>query len=494
VLGFSELILDELKERTPRDISEDVKKIHSAGTHLLGLINDVLDLSKIEAGRMDVYIETFPVEHVLDEAAATANPLMERNGNRLELDYGADLASLISDRTKVRQILLNLLSNAAKFTQGGTVTLKAFRAGNAGGSTLVLTVGDTGIGIKPERLGLLFQPFAQAEASTASEYGGSGLGLAITKVYCEMLGGRISVQSQFGRGTTFRVELPYRRNPAAGTGPPSPHTEAAAGAGAEAEAAPGRGAEGGTALPPAPLALVIDDDTNARMLIRHQLERAGYAVEEAAGGEEGVRLARALLPRLITLDVLMPKMDGWQVIAAIRSDKRLAHIPIIVASIVDERGRGFRLGASEYLVKPIDGDQFAGVVARYRASAPGRQALLIEDDRKARMLMKDVLTRDGWAVTEAASYPSALHFLRKDRADIIVTGLVPEDGTLDFIDTVRKEPAWAGVPILVVASGALTDQQRAALNRRVADALAAQDWTVEELLGQVREIARTAAR
>jgi hypothetical protein len=347
IIGYSEMLQEEAREEGHGALAADLQKIHGAGRHLLTLINDVLDLSKIEAGKMELYLETFEVRPVLETVATTIAPMMERNGNTLVLDADGPLGAMHSDLTRLRQILLNLLSNASKFTERGTITLSARRDGDA----VVFAVRDTGIGMTPEQLGRLFEAFAQAEASTAAKYGGTGLGLAISRKFCEMMGGAIDVESTPAVGTTFTVRLPVE-------GPGERGAE--------------RGEQGaGTAG----TVLVIDDDPAVRDLLARTLAKDGYRVLLADGGEEGLHAARATRPDVITLDVLMPGMDGWEVLAALQADAALRDVPVVMLTILDEPRLGFALGAADYLTKPLDRERLLATL-RLLASAD-----LTPDDR-----------------------------------------------------------------------------------------------------------------
>ncbi|HVO34555.1 MAG TPA: GAF domain-containing protein, partial [Gemmatimonadales bacterium] len=355
IIGYSEMLEEEAAESGQATFVPDLQKIRSAGRHLLSLINDILDLSKIEAGKLELYLEGFDVRAAIEDVATTVAPLVEKNANRLEVRCAGDLGAMHADLTRTRQVLLNLLSNACKFTKQGTITLAAGREraarGGGGGEWLVFRVADSGIGMTAEQLGKLFEAFSQADASTARNYGGTGLGLAITRRFCRMMGGDVTVESEPGRGSIFTVRLPAqvaeprREAPAQAVAPP------------ESAAAP---ATAGTVL-------VIDDDPAARVLMRRFLGREGFRVEEAPDGETGLALAREKRPDVITLDVLMPGMDGYAVLAALKSDPELAAIPVILATVVDEERLGFALGASEYLMKPIDREQLADVLKKYRS-------------------------------------------------------------------------------------------------------------------------------
>jgi len=356
IIGYSEMLQEEAEDGGQAAFVPDLQKIRAAGRHLLALINDILDLSKIEAGKLELFLEPFDVRQVIGEVATTVAPLVEKNGNRLEIRCAADVGPMHSDLTRTRQVLLNLLSNACKFTERGTIGLAAARERAAdGGDWVVLRVSDSGIGMTPEQMAKLFEAFSQADASTSRHYGGTGLGLAITRRFCRMMGGDVTVESTPGRGSTFTVRLPAR------LAEPRPAVESAA---------PPAAAAGPRATPaPAPSGtlLVIDDDPEARALMRRFLGKEGFRIEEAADGETGIRLARELAPDVITLDILMPGMDGWAVLAALKADPELAAVPVILATIVDEEHLGFALGASEYLTKPIDRERLVAVLAKYKS-------------------------------------------------------------------------------------------------------------------------------
>jgi CheY-like chemotaxis protein len=339
IIGYSEMVEEELRDREGDPLLPDVEKIEAAGRHLLALINDVLDLSKIEAGKMELLAESFAIDAMVEDVASTIRPLVSRNGNTLRIDVPPGAGVMRTDLTRLRQVLLNLLSNASKFTDKGTVTLRVRRERP---DEVVFEVTDTGIGMTPEQIARLFEAFTQAEASTARRFGGTGLGLVISRHFCRMMGGDVAVTSESGTGSTFTVRLPAtlaeQHDAVALTTPDVP-----------ADAA---------------CVLVIDDDATARALLRRHLTKAGYRVEEAADGRTGLERARDLRPRAITLDVMMPGMDGWAVLAALKADPLVAHIPVVMATILDERRLGFSLGASDYLTKPIDQKRLLAAVER----------------------------------------------------------------------------------------------------------------------------------
>ncbi|HKF43578.1 MAG TPA: ATP-binding protein [Thermoanaerobaculia bacterium] len=365
IIGYSEMLEEDAQAGGNTPFVSDLQKIRSAGKHLLGLINDVLDLSKVEAGKMKLFLETFDVEKVVEEVVSTAEPLMEKNGNRLRVHCAENVGQLREDVTKVRQVLLNLLSNAAKFTEKGTIILEVTREEDAAGTWVVFRVRDTGIGMTPEQLGKLFQAFTQADGSTQRKYGGTGLGLALSRKFCVMMGGDINATSEPGRGSVFTMRLPgdvenvdgeatsihvslrkrlSRMVPVAGKAQPAPESARRS-------------------------MLVIDDDPSVCELMTRLCGKEGFEVLTAASGEEGLKLAREKLPNLITLDVVMPGMDGWSVLKTLKTDPQLSSIPVVMITISDERQRGLALGAADYLVKPVDRNQLAGVLVAHAAGA-----------------------------------------------------------------------------------------------------------------------------
>ncbi len=350
IIGYTEMVIDEATELGLESALPDLRKISAAGKHLLALISDILDLSKIEAGRMELYLENFEIAGMVQDLCATIRPMVDQNSNKLVVDVMPGIGSMRSDLTKVRQALLNLLSNASKFTHDGVVRLQVRREEEDGRDWIVFQVKDSGIGMDPQRVTKIFDAFTQADASTTRKYGGTGLGLTITRKFCEMLGGTIAVESQLDIGTTFTVRLPMGMT--AEAGPPDPADIPA----------PVRDIhhEGPRSV------LVVDDDPGAQGLMHAYLAKAGYMVTIASSGEEGLELARRLRPDIITLDVMMPRVDGWNVLTALKANPELANIPVIVISMVENQTMAFSLGAAEYLPKPVSRDKLISVLQRYR--------------------------------------------------------------------------------------------------------------------------------
>ncbi|MDH3899666.1 MAG: PAS domain S-box protein, partial [Gammaproteobacteria bacterium] len=376
ILGYSEMLMDEAEDVGQESFIPDLKKINQAGSHLLALINDVLDLSKIESGRMEAFAEDVDIDALVDQVSGTAQPLMGKNNNHFKIERGAQLGHAHQDLTKLRQSLLNLLSNAAKFTHEGTITLRAERKTQAGGEWLTFSVSDTGIGIPPDKLDHVFEEFSQADVSTTRNFGGTGLGLPISRRFCQLLGGDLTVSSRAGEGSTFTMRIPVLLP---GTEAETPAVVTPARTDAELEALRVSGA-GRTVL-------VIDDDPEARDIIERFLRKDGFEVATAGSGEEGLHLAHKLRPAVITLDVMMPDMDGWSVLRALKADPVLHDVPVVMLTMVDDKSKGYSLGATDYLTKPVDRDRLHNALARYHVPGEPCSVLLVEDDQAAREVM-----------------------------------------------------------------------------------------------------------
>jgi signal transduction histidine kinase/CheY-like chemotaxis protein len=360
IIGYSEMLEEETRESGKSDNVQDLRKIQSAGKHLLSLINDVLDLSKIEAGKMGLHLENFEVAPLIDEMTTTLQPAAAKNGNTIHVHVANSLGAMHADVTKVRQILFNLLSNACKFTDHGTISVDVDESELEGRDWIRFRVSDTGIGITAKQKENLFLEFSQADASIARKYGGTGLGLAITYRFVQLMKGRISVESEPGKGATFTVHLPAQ---VVAEAPESARSTASSDVAPSLDESKAR----------KDTILVIDDDASVRDLMSRFLSKLGFHVVAAASGEEGVRLARQVRPVVITLDVVMPECDGWTVLKKLKSDSALAEIPVIMVTIVDNEAMGLDLGASNYLIKPVDRDRLAVLIEKHRT---GRRATI----------------------------------------------------------------------------------------------------------------------
>jgi signal transduction histidine kinase/CheY-like chemotaxis protein len=345
IIGYSEILLEEAQADARDSDIRDLERVLVAARALLVLINEILDLSKIEAGRMDVAVGDFEVGRLVDDAVATVRPLADKNGNRLEVNIDPALDMGRSDAFKLTQCLLNLLSNASKFTSEGTITVTARKEPGGVEDWLSIEVSDTGIGMSDEQMQRLFQPFAQADTSTTRRYGGTGLGLVITRRMMQLLGGDVSVKSVLGQGAVFTLRAPLRFD-ADTTEEPSAEMMAA-------EAGNG------------PIVLVIDDEANARDIAVRSLSRLGFRVRCATSAAAGLRAARATTPTLVLLDINLPDRSGWSVFEEMNGDKELSRVPVIMHSIHDDRQRALSMGACEHFVKPADRDVLASAVLRF---------------------------------------------------------------------------------------------------------------------------------
>ncbi len=443
IIGYAEMLSEEIEDGAEAaDLAPDLVKVESNARHLLGLINDVLDLSKVESGKMEAFPETFDLRATVADVGATVAALVEKKNNRFVLDLGADggasLGTMHSDVTRVRQILLNLLSNAAKFTEKGTITLAVERLP---GERVRFAVSDTGIGMTAEQLARLFQRFQQADVSTTRQFGGTGLGLALTKAFAALLGGAVAVTSTHGEGSTFAVTLPLRlADPETVAAEPSREFIAAE--------------ESGRSV-----VLVIDDDETQRELTSRFLLREGYAARTAADGPSGLAVARRLKPHAILLDVTMPGMDGWSVLGALKADPELGTIPVVMVTFHSERALAASLGAADYVMKPVDWNRLRHVMEGLRDREG--DVLLVDDEPAMRQLARQALERNGWCVIEAANGAEALEQVARAIPSVILLDLnMPVMDGFAFLRELRARPDGAHVPVVVLTALDLTAEDR----------------------------------
>jgi PAS domain S-box-containing protein len=487
VIGYSEMLEEEAQDlEDGENFREDLAKIKSNARHLLSLINDVLDLSKIEAGKMEVQPEDFDTAGLLREVADTVEALVAKKHNALVLDLAPDLPDMHSDPVKLRQCLFNLLGNAGKFTEAGRITLSAHPDPQEPG-WLVFRVGDTGIGMTPEQLDRLFQRFTQADSSTTRRFGGTGLGLAITKAFSSMLGGSITVDSKPGHGTCFTIRLPadlreVRVDEADGAVQAGGTSLAAE----EAEAADQAG-----------LVLVIDDDAATRDLLARFLKREGFAVRVAPDGKAGLEMARLLRPAAILLDVMMPRLDGWGVLSALKADPDLANTPVVMVTVVQERGLAFSLGAADYLNKPVEWGRLKRVLDRYRLQPSPGVALVVEQDTEQRGELRQLLEQEGWKVEEAENAAAALGRMAMQPAPGLLLVEVQDGGPGDgfgLIQELRQRAEWRSLPIIAMTEGTADEEELRRLRTAVHEVTPGEDSIPAELITELRRIAATAPR
>ncbi|WP_058600338.1 hybrid sensor histidine kinase/response regulator [Aureimonas ureilytica] len=443
IIGYSQILQEDARDDGQDAFLPDLAKIESAGNHLLGLINGILDLSKIEAGRMEIYDESFSIEAMLHDVEALIQPLARQNANELVVEKETGLGFILSDATKVKQAVLNLLSNASKFTKEGKVTLRAETDEKHGARWLRIAVSDTGIGMSEEQMGRLFQAFSQADTSTTRKFGGTGLGLAISRSFARMLGGDITVSSRPGEGSTFVLSLPY--DPALRDGGALPGAEA-----------------GASAVSGSGLVLVVDDDPASAHIIGSHLAREGYRLIYASDGHAALELARLERPDIVTLDILMPQLDGWSTLSAFKNDPALADIPVVIVSVSNEKALGFSLGAAAMMTKPIDRNALSEIVRRLAGPGGDGTVLIVEDDPPTRELMARAVGRLNLSVAMAFNGREALDWLsaHEPPSAILLDLQMPEMDGFEFLARIRSQERWSQIPVVVVTAKELTLDER----------------------------------
>jgi signal transduction histidine kinase/CheY-like chemotaxis protein len=464
IIGFTRLVMRRSKEVLAPRQYENLQKILVSADHLLALINDVLDLAKVESGRLEIYAVEFALGPILAECLLTVEPMLKSDQVRLQQEIAADLPGLYTDSDKVKQILMNLLSNAAKFTHNGTITVTA-RSDN---DALIMTVADTGIGIPAEALPHIFEEFRQADNSTTRAYGGTGLGLAISLHLARLLGGTITVQSTVEVGSTFTVTLPLRYSAAQ---PAKNHSDAPV----VSKVAPDT----------TPVILAIDDDPNVIYLLQENLSEAGYQVIGALHGSEGMQKARQLRPFAIILDILMPQKDGWQILHELKADAATRDIPVILLSIVDQKDLGYRLGAFDYLLKPLDREAILATLGRI---VPAHHHLLVvDDDPHVVDLVRQLLDDQPYEIEAAVDGQAALEAIARHPPDVILLDLLmPHMDGFGVLESLHQDPSYGTIPVIVLTAKICTAEEQALLHARVQAVIQKQGLERDSLLQEVR--------
>jgi signal transduction histidine kinase/DNA-binding response OmpR family regulator len=481
IIGFTRLIMRRCKDLLPERQYGNLEKILASANHLLGLINDILDLSKIEAGRMELRPVEFVLEPLVDQCLRTVEPMVRSGRVQLIKEIEPGLPPLFSDQDKLRQILFNLLSNAAKFTEAGTITLTARRSGDA----LAVAVADTGIGIPADQLELVFEEFRQVDSSSTRQYGGTGLGLSISRRLAQLLGGDITLASTPGVGSTFTLTVPLRAAAALPAAPPEPR----GGAAPEAAEPALREARAGGAR----LVLAIDDDPDVVLLLKENLADAGYRVIGAATGAEGLRLARELKPSAITLDIVMPGADGWQVLHALKADPATRDIPVLLLTVVDQKDLGYRLGAADYLLKPFERDDLLAALQRVAPNC--RHLLVVDDDPQVADLVRQSLEDEPYQIDVAGDGQAALEAIAERRPDAILLDLLmPRMDGFEFIAALQKDPERRAIPVIVLTAKTLTRQERRALNEHALAVIQKGALDRDALMAELKQVLREPAR
>ena len=470
IIGYSEMLYEDAEERKDFTRTEDLSRIRTAGRHLLSLINDVLDLSRIELGKTELYLEDVDLSELIDEVVATIQPLVTTNNNNLIVKRDTSLGSMHVDASKFRQTLINIVGNAAKFTRDGIITLTVTRemAPGTGIETgwIVVRVKDTGIGISKEQQKKLFRAFTQADESTTRIFGGTGLGLAISRNICRLMGGDITVNSRLEEGSEFCARIPSYVTDAEENVKSEALKEAARVSGRRHTHS--KSTETNERRNKVSKILVIDDDISVVDLLERTLGQDGYQVKGITHGDDGLKQARKIMPDLILLDILIPDVSGWSILAQLKKDPDVAHIPVIMHSALDDRSTAFALGASDYLFKPASHSTLSEIVLRNLRRKEGINILVIDDDVDARHLMRVAFEKEGWNVIEEVDGDLSLTRVMENHPSAIILGSgMPRNGSEVFLTQLDKKIEFKDIPVLALTSKNLGDDKRKELMKRV---------------------------
>jgi signal transduction histidine kinase/DNA-binding response OmpR family regulator len=473
ILGFSELLIDSENGQFPAATTlRFLEQIHSSGKHLLGLINDILDLSKIEAGQMELHLQVVSVEDVVSQVAGIVEPLVAQRQIRLEFE-ATSAGQILADEGKLKQMILNLVSNAIKFTSdGGEVTIKAARSADQ----LEIVVSDNGIGIAEDDIKRLFKDFQQVDSGANRKQQGTGLGLVLTRSFAILHGGDVRVESELGKGSRFTIYLPLQAR--------SPD---------RVPRAPDRKIEAAIVDVSRPLVLVVEDDPASAELITRQIERAGFRTENARNGLEALAMAKEHKPIAITLDIMLPGVDGWEVLRRLKRDDVTRDIPVIVVSVVDNPELATALGALDYFVKPVEAKELVKRLNSFtfKPKSNGQQAriLIVDDEAANRDWLKHVLEPAGFKVIFATGGQEAIQLVRSDKPDLVVLDLLmPEVNGFDVVEALSKRKATKGIPIIVLTAKQLTNADRDQLDGHVSTILSRGSIGAVDLLGELQVV------
>ncbi len=473
ILGFSELLMDSTNRQFPAETRRRfLEQIHSSGKHLLGLINDILDLSKVEAGQMELRLQLVAVREVVSQVLTTIEPLAVQKEVTLEAD-AASAGEIEADAGKFKQMLLNLLSNALKFTpQGGTVTISARRLADA----VEIDVADTGIGIAESDHLRIFQEFQQVDSGMGRQQTGTGLGLSLTKRFAMLHGGDVRVVSELGKGSVFTLHMPLRAIQREKNRP--------------VRAMPAGHSNGD---PSFPLVLVVEDDPLAAELLIRQLDRAGFRSEIVSKGSEVVAKAAAMQPAVITLDVLLPDLDGWEVLARLKHQEATRAIPVVVISVVDNPELGLALGAMDYFVKPVIARDLVARLGKFnlthKMAGEKVEVLVVDDERANRDWLAGILEPAGFNVISASGGAQAIELARSRKPDLVLLDLVmPDVSGFDVVEALRADPATRQMPIMVLTAKDLTQADKRHLNGQVSTILRRGSTGATDLIVMLQEV------
>ena len=485
IIGLTEMLKEDAADDGLDDFEEPLDRVFNAGKHLLTLINDVLDLSKIEAGRVELFNETFELKQILDDIMKTSSPLAQKNENELIIDYKTEIDFVTADQTRVKQVVLNLISNACKFTEKGKITVRVNKILRDGGDLICIDVSDTGIGMSEEQMSRLFNSFVQADSSTTRKYGGTGLGLTISKQLAKLMGGDVVVNSELGKGTTFTATFL-----ADFIGASESFKNLTKETGSLIENVISLENSSGKTI------LIIDDDPTVSELMKRQLSKEGYQVIIAPNGKDGIRLARELKPDAITLDILMPEMDGWSVLRTLKADPEVSNIPVIMASILDEKNKGFSLGAADFLSKPVQKEYLMKSIRNLTGDKENLKICIIEDDESLRFTIKEILEKQNVEILEAENGKVGMSLLQKEeiKPDLILLDLMmPVMNGFEFLKSIR-ETDLNSIPILVLTGADLSEDEKSFLSGEVQRILEKSEDTLSSIVSEVGNVIRASSK
>jgi len=487
IIGYSEILYEEAGESGNAAMAGDLVRIVSSGKHLLSLINDVLDLSKIEAGKMQLYLDDVGLPLLVRDVMDNVEPLIASNGNLISVNCSESLGSIRTDVAKLRQVLINVLGNAAKFTHNGEVSLFVERVQDSAGEWVLFRVVDTGIGIGEEQQKYLFKAFTQADESTTREYGGTGLGLTISRSMCQLMGGDIAVKSQLEAGSEFDIKIPADILSANSE---SDVLNVVSQPLVLARAASQNHIEKNTISRESVSAiLVIDDDLSVGDLLQRTLGPEGFRVERVENGRAGLDMAVELMPDLILLDVNILDMDGWSLLSQIKKNPALIHVPVIMHSMTDERSVAAALGAADYVTKPAEKNELLAVIKKHLGTSVESTVLVIDGDVDARRLARMVFENEGWNTLECSDGDVGLmRVAEKMPAAIVLDYDLSGMSVVEFVQALANNAKWKLIPVLVLTRRPIDELERKELLVCVDMIVEKGAYSLDTMLRRLREL------
>lgn len=460
IIGYSEILIEDSVDEGD---TEDLKKIEGAGRHLLELINDILDLSKIEAQKLDLFYEDFELSELMNDIILIVDPLIDKNNNHLHFSIGDELGSVYADATRIKQCALNLLSNASKFTENGDIYLDVNEKIDVDERIIFIKVRDTGIGITAEQQTKLFEEFSQAEVSTAAKFGGTGLGLSITKKLCEMMGGSIEVQSEPGNGSTFIMSFPATKKLSSLINL--------------------------DALPENVDILVVDDQPSVHEILEKMLSPQGYILAHAFDGDQGFEIAAKVHPKAILLDLHMPGTGGYSLLEKVKSDPELKDTPVLIHTVSTERATAFALGADKFFTKPVDRNALLAALQKFTCSNGNTRVLIIDDEIATRQMISRSLVTAGWIVSEAENGLKGLEQLEKSKPELIILDLMmPEMDGFTFLERLHENDDYRDTPVFVLTAKTLDKSDLDRLQAHKIEAVSKSDVDISGMIDRLQKL------